>query len=403
LELALKREASEALQNDELLARLQRGPDEQSEALRYGDVVQLQHLDSGLFVAMHQTPAPLNPNCRKVTLREGSLSAQFCILPRFKVRSIGSLVYADDQIIFQSVKYEALLLGATDPTAGSLGATRRQGADLMAVNYCKPVPSLRLRVPLALQREAKAEVNGSLEIRCFTIKLYGRPPRGMLVTGLHHFRLYHPEAASYMQASSDPDKGEVLDATGDEGDPLRLSRRGGIPAHVPYLKTIVYAADCNNPKNHSAKGVWCFESLDRATCSEVRWRTMPVRIRHVPSGKYLSVDSLHPALNLVKDTSGTLYDAALVWDTDALIEDGAFASASSMIFYLSPTDVSGDTVRVRSRLRPRADFCFRLEAQASPTVGFAGFSGDRVDDAHRAHGQARHALLYRAEGAKAAH
>lgn len=105
-------------------------------------------------------------------------------------------MYADDQIIFQSVKFEALLLGATDPTAGALSATRRRGgADQMALGYCDPVPSLRLRVPLPLQREAKAEVNGSLELRCFTIKLYGRPSRGMLVTGLHRFRLYHPEAA----------------------------------------------------------------------------------------------------------------------------------------------------------------------------------------------------------------
>ncbi len=172
--------------------------------------------------------------------------------------------------------------------------------------------------------------------------------------------------AAYVQASSDPDKGEVLDATGDEDDPLRLSRRGGVPAHVPYLKAIVYTADSNNAKNHSAKGVWCFEALDRTTCSDVRWRTMPLRIRHVPSGKYLSVDSLRPARNLVKETAGTLYDAALVWDTDPLVEDGAFASASSMIFYLSPTDVSGDLVRVR---RHSAGLNSNPNPSAAPLAG----------------------------------
>jgi hypothetical protein len=83
-DLAEKRRALEANQNAEHLERLSRG--EGTEPIKYGDIVQLQHVKSGLFVATHKTPAPLNPSCRKVTLKAGSFACQFRILPRFKVK-----------------------------------------------------------------------------------------------------------------------------------------------------------------------------------------------------------------------------------------------------------------------------------------------------------------------------
>jgi len=165
LPLATKRMASEAVQNAELLERLVRcSPDDPSEPIRYGDVVQLQHVNSGLFLAMHKTPAPLNPTCRKVSLKGGSLAAHFKILPKYKVRSIGSLVYSDDEIVFQSVKHEGLYLGASDPTDENLGAPRG------AVENTE----LRFRGPSALQQRAHCEVNGAMEMRSFTINIYRR-------------------------------------------------------------------------------------------------------------------------------------------------------------------------------------------------------------------------------------
>jgi hypothetical protein len=82
--LAESRRALEDAQNAEQLEHLSRG--EGTEPIKYGDIVQLQHVKSGLFVATHKTPAPLNPSCRKVTLKAGSFACQFRILPRFKVK-----------------------------------------------------------------------------------------------------------------------------------------------------------------------------------------------------------------------------------------------------------------------------------------------------------------------------
>lgn len=106
--------------------------------------------------------------------------------------------------------------------------------------------------------------------------------------------------------------------------------------------------------NLSAKAVWRFESVDRSHAHRVKWRA-PVRLRHVPSNKLLSVNSLNCAdiassrrspVSLSPRGGGpSFFDAALVHDEDPSAEDGAFGSASSLAFQLTPTDAAGtDTV-----------------------------------------------------------
>ena len=50
----------------ELLAKLSRC---EGGAIKYGDVIQLQHRASGLYVSLHKTPAHVNPNNRRVSLK----------------------------------------------------------------------------------------------------------------------------------------------------------------------------------------------------------------------------------------------------------------------------------------------------------------------------------------------
>ena len=79
-------------------------------------------------------------------------------------------------------------------------------------------------------------------------------------------------------------QGEVLDATGQPGDPLRSRRRGGLPAHVPYLKALPPGADTGNPIHLSAKGCWAFELPDRGSCAEVVERERSVKGRGLLKG-----------------------------------------------------------------------------------------------------------------------
>ena len=286
LDLAKQRAANEAAQNAELLGKLQRC--EGGAPVKYGDVVQLQHLSSGLFLGLHKTPAFVNPNARRVSLKRGATAGQFRIMPRFKVRSVGSVVYADDEVVLQSVKFETLFLGAT-------GTAKNRH-----ISAAASAP-LSLRLPSALDVPERFEVNGSMELRSFTVTLYARfdqpGDRGALRTSFNKVRLYHPEGNAFINASADADKGEVLDALpgpgggggggadcGSSSAAQRHVRAGGVPAHIPYFKQLEHGNDPSNPANLSAKAAWRFEPLDRSHAECVRWRTA-VRIRHVGSSK----------------------------------------------------------------------------------------------------------------------
>jgi hypothetical protein len=203
-------------------------------------------------------------------------------------------------------------------------------------------------------------VNGALELRSFVVQLYRRPDQGdkdHLLTGVHNFRLFYPENSAFLSASGDADKGEVLDAL----DLAKQTRRRGAdlqtPAHVPYLKAT--HGDANSPLNASCKSVWCFEGLEPAASAAVAWRK-PYRLRHVASGKYLAVHTLAPTfletttqepLSLDdsehgdKDGEGKaarLFTAALVAAEDPNEEPFGLGSRDSMVFYLCPTDETGE-------------------------------------------------------------
>ena len=194
LEFEEQRMAAESAENAKLLERLVQS-DSPQEPIRYGDVVQLQHVNSGMFLAVHKTPAPLDPNCRKVSLKPGSLAAHLKILPKYKVRSLGSIVHADDQIVLQSVKHESQYIGASVADGGRSELTTDDDEDgnrntvkgtlsSSAKREVKAVPSLNLRVPALLRWEPSAEVNASMDIRSFAVKLYHRPSasHGSLMT-----------------------------------------------------------------------------------------------------------------------------------------------------------------------------------------------------------------------------
>lgn len=112
------------------------------------------------------------------------------------MRSIGSIVYAEDQVILQSVKHESLIMGASDPFSASnqdddeaeeLPAEQvREGVVEFAP--CSASRVLRMEIPSILRSETSGEVNGSLELRCFTLKLYGRNLKNVLQTSIHKFR-----------------------------------------------------------------------------------------------------------------------------------------------------------------------------------------------------------------------
>jgi hypothetical protein len=291
--------------------------------LKYGDIVQLEHLPSGLFVTAHEGAARVDPHCRHVSLEgDGSYAAHFRILPRYKMRTVGSPVIVDDGVILQSVPFDAITLG----TAVLPGVTEHLA--VRQETNSAPLPRYLLHGPTY-------EVNGSMEDRGgFSVKLFSRPSDvdTTLSTTLVKFRFYHPESDSFIQASSNVDKGASVDFV--EGH-RKVFRTDHIPAHVPYLKK-------KTDGQPSAKGVWSFESVEKAQAGPVKWG-VPLRIRHVSSGAYLSVDSLNPTFlyspDEDMDVDTSLFNVALVSDVDPKAKEGSFGSAASLEFMLVTHEV----------------------------------------------------------------
>ena len=87
--------------NERFVAEIEGGRHKAS--VRYGATVQLQHVQSGLFLTVDHGAASFDPACRSVTLAHGSSAACFKFMPRFKAQSVGSSVYFGDNMIIESV------------------------------------------------------------------------------------------------------------------------------------------------------------------------------------------------------------------------------------------------------------------------------------------------------------
>lgn len=154
-----------------------------------------------------------------------------------------------------------------------------------------PTPSYGL--PRVLLTEKTYEVNVSAQFSSYTLSQYARfdsSEKNCLITALHSFRLYHSQSEAFVQASCNLDKDQCPKRVPLSGTQLEL------PPHLPYLRLLDDTGeepDPTDPRNHTSKSIWTFEPVSRRRSSTVRWNT-PVRIRHVPSGRYLAVDTKRP-------------------------------------------------------------------------------------------------------------
>lgn len=315
------------------------------EIVQYGDVVQLRHVESDLFLKMRSKRAPLDKECKSVVLAEGSLSSYFRLKPRFKTRSLGTPVYFDDEIMIVSVKQDPLFLHASKLKS-------YPAAVIDPTDELVDSDNLGTSIPRSLCSPEVREVNGSRDFFSFRINLYSRvdkndPDENNALRTWSTFRLFHPEADSFLVASGDPEK--AGSGSGDNSTAMLLRSDGVTPAHIPYLKAM-NGKDINNVEQLSAKGLWVFENPNRSVGSSIPWTNSPVRIRHAVSGKYLSCQTS-------KEDRKGYFQVALCFDIDLSAAAGDFGSEESLLFYILPMEKTEEdnlpnatsTVRIEHR------------------------------------------------------
>ena len=94
--------------NSELMRNVDDGVTD--DTIKYGTVIQLQHVKTGLFLACHKGSAPRDSDCRKVSLKGGSFAAQFTVQPRFKAQQEGSVLYYGYSFKLESANLDRMFL-----------------------------------------------------------------------------------------------------------------------------------------------------------------------------------------------------------------------------------------------------------------------------------------------------
>ena len=275
-------------------------------AVHYGDTVQLQHVRSGAFLSALEAPAAMDPECRALALDpRGSSDAQFRIMPRFKAQALHDAVFHSHTVVLESTKLRDLRVH-TSPAA-----------------YSEVPDPKDATLPKCLQTGPVLEVNLSPKKEVgFSLRKYGRvlpSEAGLLRTG-SNFRLYHSQAEAFVMASCDAEK----DRRYPRGRQKAQAGGAGGPCHVPYLKKLPHArhgeADPADPAHLFPKQVWCLEPVHRRVEGTVAWGH-PVRVRHVPSGRYLAVDTASGPLPRSATATAVGGDVREVWFGCLLVDD----------------------------------------------------------------------------------
>ena len=259
LELEKTRAAAEARENEATMRRVSSGfggGDNDAFAVAlYGSVFQFEHVQTGLFLSAADANAPLDVECHASSLTTGGSSSYWRIKPKYKSRRIGGIVYDGDDWIVESLSVKANYLHVS---------TREQIGPLQ-----KPRELLCKQPTVDLLPYHWYEVNVSTVPTTFKVNRFQQPAVDLdfePLTVLEKFVLFHPQAGAYCRASSNALK----------------------EAHRPFLKQAING-DALNPLNESCKHVWRFEMTDSTLHGGAIMYDVGVRIRHVSSGKYLSI------------------------------------------------------------------------------------------------------------------
>ena len=298
-----------------------RAPIEQNgSVLHYGDVVQLLHVHSNLFVKFLDKAAALDRDCNAVELGKGGEDCYFVLKPRFKTRSVGSPVYYDDELMIVSLKLNFHIHGSQSKFYSSpTSIIRSRGVANKSDN-------LGFEIPYTLLAPKQREINCSRDFFSFRINFYQRVGDDHLDDLRTHsgFRLFHQEAESFLQASGSTERKGVR-ADGKTGK------------HIPYLRSFSGSLNAQTivegrlDPNLNVKGLWCFESRMPSRGSAIGFN-MAIRIKHIPSRKYLSCQTS-------STPNSELFDCILVDGIDPSAGHGSFGSPHSLDFYILPQDI----------------------------------------------------------------
>jgi hypothetical protein len=269
-----------------------------NESVRYGDLIQLQHVLSGKFLTVSNERSDIELQHTKVVLTAGSPNSFFQFRPRYKLTKSRSDVIMGEQVRIVS--------------------TRRKGREFSL--HSDPARENTFDVA----RDTRNEVNMSSDTTTLTawrllqFTKYDVEKADCLQVG-QAIRIFHPDADAFVAAGSDlatlaagrfqkPKQKKRFDhsigaansaGTDGAGEHANLPKIHLPKIHQsreaelkpPYLQKSRAALDPDSEANVSAKQIFVIEKANPFEGGYVQWNET-YRFRHLASNRYLAIG--HP-------------------------------------------------------------------------------------------------------------
>jgi len=182
VDLRIKQEEE---QNEVILKKTEEG--EGAEEVLYGQIIQLRHNRSSKFLKCNSITADVEKDCLKLTLSDGDENCHFRMMPRFKVRHEGSAAYFGDMLKLSPTSFIGDYGVHISPTPYDFESSKPY---INEINLSQNASSLKI---IKYVRDQPAN------------------PSTFCQTNLDFVRFFHPESESFLGASCNLNKDDVIE------------------------------------------------------------------------------------------------------------------------------------------------------------------------------------------------
>jgi hypothetical protein len=266
--------------------------------LLYGQIIQLKHVATGMFLASRSSVAKVDKNCLALYLEKGASNAYFRISPRYKVRAEGGQILFNDEIVLGSVAtagfyvHESKIKPTPTFAAGAGGSVKFDVGSAIAaatgIGGSGPGTGAVSKFGYVyseanLSREL-TECGLSADICCrFTDE------EECFLRTDSAIRFWLPDSEAFIQAPC------VRTPSALAVSPARTQGQGGERQQqhsVVVGNRLPSALSPTHMTAFSAASAWALELVDRRKGALVEWNKQQYRLFHRASRKYLTVGKL---------------------------------------------------------------------------------------------------------------
>ena len=295
--------------------------------VNYGRVIQLQSVFVNKYITAKSDVSLNNRDYLRIDLEDGSSAAYFKIQPKYKIRSEGGNITYGDDILLNSIQQHGYYLNENKIGKGS-NQKSKSGYHFNDASLSKT--TVDTSITISLFARYHSEDNLFLRVGK-TFRLFDREVEGFVEA---FCTIDEKKSKDDLLGSLNPMEMKVPDMKVPEMKIPDMKIPGGIP-NVPGMPMIQQkkeltpfvsekVQDPHHPDSFSPKMVFMIEQVDRKKGGLIEWNKQSYRIRHVPTGKYLTVGDVN-----LKKKQGAMAMFDVANQMNAMAQAAAKAAADS--------------------------------------------------------------------------